>query len=180
MEKDLKPGRFLKERIVKEYTDRLKEASSFFITDFSGLTNKQLEELRAKLRETSTKYMIVKNSLCRIALKDVKIKDMDSMIDGACGLGLANGDPVSISKIFVDFSKKNDNLQLKGGYIDGELLNEQDIKELAQLPSREELLARLVMAINAPISGFVGVCSGMLKKLLYALNDIVNKKQEGK
>ena len=76
MEKDIKPGRFLKTCIVNEYTDKLKGSSSLFVTDFAGLTNKQIEELRSKLKVVSTKYLVINNSLCKAALKNLKLDNL--------------------------------------------------------------------------------------------------------
>jgi len=178
MEKDLKPGRFLKKSMLDEYADTLKDSSAMFVTDFGGVTNKELEELRNRLSPLSIKYLIVKNSLCRLALKDIKMDDLAGMINGSCALGYGNGDPVSVSKVFVEFIKNNKNLELKGGYVDGEVVGADTIKELAALPTREVLLARLVSCLNSPITGLVLACSGIVKKLLYALNDIIKKKEE--
>ncbi|NQT95305.1 MAG: 50S ribosomal protein L10 [Candidatus Omnitrophica bacterium] len=179
-EKDLKPGRFLKTRMVKEYADRFKGSPSIFVTEFSGLKNKELEELRKKLQPSATDYMIVKNALCKLALKDIKLEKIADMVDGACALGYSEGDPVLASKTLVEFAKANKSLILKGGYMDGAVITADTIKELASLPSREVLIARLVSSINAPISGLVGVFSGLLKKLLYAINEIIKKKDEAK
>ena len=180
MVKELKPGKFLKTRIIKEYERRLKGASSFFVTDFGGLTNREIEELKKKLKSASTKYLVVKNSLCRSALKEMKIESLSDMIEGSCAISYTDKDPVITSKVLVDFSKANEKFKLKGGYVDGQVLGIDTLKELALIPSREVLLTRLVSAMNSPIAGFVLVCSGIVKKFLYALNEIVKKKEENK
>ncbi len=180
MEKQLKPGRFLKTRIVKEYTDRLKDSSSLFVTDFTGLTNKQLEALRKKLKVASSSYLVINNSLCKTALRDLKLDSLVDLIDGSCAIGHTNNDPVATSKALVDFAKTNESFQVKGGYVDGGVIDVDTIKELAAMPSREVLIGRLLAAINSPIVGLVSVCSGVIKKLLYAINDIIRKKEEDK
>jgi len=179
-EKELKPGRFLKTQMVKEYADRFKDSPTIFVAEFGGLKNKEIEDLRKQLTPSSTDFMIVKNALCKIALRDLKMDTLADMVDGACALGYTEGDPVLASKVLVDFAKKNENLKLRGGYIDGEALTLDSIKELASLPGRDVLIARLVSAMNSPISGFVGACSGIIKKILYALNEIGKKKEETK
>lgn len=178
MEKELKPGRFLKKNMLDEYSQSLKGSSSCFVTDFGGLTNKELEDLRKKLNSLSTRYLVVKNSLFRLALKNLKMEGIADMVTGSCALGYGDGDPVSISKVLVQFINNNKNLKLKGGYIDGEIVGVDTIKELAALPSREALLARLVSCINSPVTGFISACSAIVRKLVYALNDIVKKKEE--
>ncbi|MFH1868267.1 MAG: 50S ribosomal protein L10 [Candidatus Omnitrophota bacterium] len=177
MEKELKPGKYLKTRMKDAYEDRLKGTSSLFITEFEGLTNKELEDLRSKLMPLSAKYLIVKNSLCRIVLDELKMGKVSELVEGSCALSYGKGDPVSISKLLVDFAKKNKNLKIKGGYVDGGDISADMVKELASLPGRDVLIARLVSCINSPISGLVSACSGIIKKFVYALNEISKKKE---
>lgn len=178
MAKELKPGKFLKTRIIKEYEQRLKGAKSFFVTDFGGLTNKEIEQLKNKLKSASTDYLVVKNSLCRSAFKEMKIDILSGMVEGSCAISYTDKDPVAVSKVLVDFSKTNEKFKLKGGYADGAILSLDTIRELASMPPREVLLARLVSAMNAPVTGLVTVCSGIVKKFLYAINEIIKKKKE--
>jgi len=180
MEKELKPGRFLKTCIIKEYADRLKDSSSLFVTDFKGLTNKQIEELRKKLKNVSSKYLVINNSLCKSALKDLKLEALADLVDGSCAISYTSSDPVATSKALVNFAKNNEHFQVKGGYVDGGVITVDTIRELAAMPSREVLLGRLVAAINSPITGMVSVCSGIIKKMLYVINDIIRKKEENK
>ncbi|MFC1807045.1 50S ribosomal protein L10 [Candidatus Omnitrophota bacterium] len=177
MEKELKPGKLIKNRLIQEYAERLTDVSLVFVTEFGGLTSKQIDDLRNKLRPFSARYLIVKNSLCRTALKGLNVSGVADLVDGACAISYGEGDPVSISKVLVDFAKKNNSLKLRGGYLDGKIISVDTIKELASLPSREVLLARLLSCMNSPISGLVSVCSGVIKKLLYALNEIAKKNQ---
>jgi large subunit ribosomal protein L10 len=180
MAKELKPGKFLKTRIIKEYEQRFKGAKTFFITDFTGLTNKEIEQLKNKLKTASTDYLVVKNSLCKSALKEMKIDNLSGMVEGSCAISYTDKDPVAVSKVLVDFSKTNEKFRLKGGYADGAVLSLDTIRELASMPSREVLLTRLVCAVNSPVTGFVSVCSGIVKKILYAINEIIKKKEENK
>ena len=176
MENQLKPGKLLKSKMLEEYTKRLKGCTTIFVTGFGGLTNREIESLRKKLKASAVKYLVVKNSLCKAALKDLKKDKLADMLEGFCGLTYGSGDPVSISKALVDYAKANEKLKLKGAYIDGEMVTAATIKELAALPSREVLLTRLVSAMNSPVSGFVSVCSGMIRKFVYALAEVARKK----
>jgi large subunit ribosomal protein L10 len=178
MTKELKPGKFLKTSIIKEYEKRFRGAKSFFVADFGGLTNREIERLKNKLKSASTDYIVVKNSLCRSALKEMKIEALPDMVEGSCAISYTDKDPVAASKVLVDFSKMNEKFKLKGGYTDGAVLSLDTIKELASMPSREVLLTRLVSAMNSPITGFVAVCSGVMKKVLYAINEIIKNKKE--
>ena len=176
MEKELKLGRTIKEHIVKEYVKMLKESESVFVTDFGGLTNKDMEDLKKRLRPVSAEYHIVKNSLYKIALKDSKLDGIAGMVGGSCALSYGRGDPVSISKILVNYARDNKNFKLRGAYIDGKIITQDVVKELAALPGRDILIARLLGSMNSPISGFVSACSGIITKFLYALNEIANVK----
>jgi large subunit ribosomal protein L10 len=178
MEKVSKLGRELKMHIVKEYTEKVKGSLSLFVTDFGGVTNKELEDLKKRLRGVSAKHLVVKNSLYKLALKDLKLDGISDTITGSCALSYGKGDPVSISKILVNFAKDNKNFKLRGAYIDGETITAGAIKELAALPGRDVLLAKLLGCLNSPISGFASVCSGIITKLLYALNEIAKTKEK--
>jgi large subunit ribosomal protein L10 len=178
MVKEIKPGRFLKTQMVKEYEKRFKGNSSFFVTDFNGLTNKQIEDLKKKLKSVSAQYIVVKKSLCKAAFHELKLDNLETMLEGACAVGYTDKDPVAASKVLVDFLKDNKEFLLRGGYIDGEAISLDTVKELAAMPTRDVLLARLVSAMNSPITGLVVTCSGVLKKLLYAFNGIIKKKEE--
>jgi len=180
MDKQLKPGKFLKSRMVDEYTQRLKDSQSLIVTNFGGLTNKEFEDLKRQMKPTSNEYFVIKNSLCKLALKNLKLDNLADMVDGACALSYGSGDAVSVSKALAGYAKSNEKFKLLGGYVDGEIVTADDILELAQLPGREVLLARLVGAINSPITGLVGVFSGVIKKLLYAIKEIANKKESNK
>ena len=139
-----------------------------------------VEDLKNKLKSAPAKYLVVKNSLCISALKEMHIDNLADMVEGSCAISYTDKDPVAASKILVDFSKANEKFKLKGGYADGEVLSLGTLKELASMPPREVLLARLVSAMNSPVTGFVTACSGIIKKFLYAINEIIKKKEENK
>ncbi|MFH1645257.1 MAG: 50S ribosomal protein L10, partial [Candidatus Omnitrophota bacterium] len=129
----LKPGRLLKDRILTEYYDRVNDSSFIFVTDFKSVSNKDLEELKKKLREASSKYVVIKNSLGKIALEKSELGNMSQFVSGTCGLSYGTGDAVSISKILVDFAKKMKEFTLRGGLVEGEVVDEKTIKYLATL-----------------------------------------------
>ena len=151
--------------------------SKTIASDCGALSSKEIEDLRAKLKKTSSNYLVVKNSLCKRAFSEIGIKGLDEHFEGTCGVTFGESDPVIASKVLVDFAKENEKRLLRGGYVDGEVIAKSGIKELASLPSRDALLARLVGSLNSPISGMVGVLSGVLRKFVYALNAIKDKKE---
>ncbi|MCM8782177.1 MAG: 50S ribosomal protein L10, partial [Candidatus Omnitrophica bacterium] len=152
-----KIGRVCKEYMVKALTEKLKNSSNIFVTNCTGLSVADLEKLRAILRPNKVSYVIVKNSLSRLALKNVKAEELAPLIEGTVGLALGGTDPILTSKALINFSKETDKLKVKGGILDGKLISEAEIKTLSALPPKEILLSILFGGMKAPISGFVNV-----------------------
>lgn len=177
MTEQLKPGKLLKKHMIDHVAGRLKGANNVFVTDCGSLNNKQIQDLRTKLRQASSNYVVVKNTLCLKAMERIKLKGIEDLITGTCGITYDSMDPVLTSKVLVDFLKENEKFQVKGGCIDGQVVSTSAIKEIASIPPREVLIARLIGSINSPISGIVGTLSGILRKFVYALNAIKDKKQ---
>ena len=114
--------------------------------------------------------------MCALAFKKIGAENLKDLLKGTCGVGVSKNDPVAVSKILVDFSKENEKFVLKGAYIDGIIVPAGTIKELAATPPKEVLLTKLVISLNSPISGIVCTLSGIVSKLVYALNSIKDKK----
>ena len=118
----------------------------------------------------------MKNSLGRKALGKGKFSALADSMTGACGIAFTNGDPVLSSKILVDFSKVNEGFKVQSGFIDGTVIGADQVKALANLPSREVLIARVVGGVQAPISRFVRVLSGTVRRIVTVLDAIAKKK----
>ncbi|MEI8176061.1 MAG: 50S ribosomal protein L10 [Candidatus Omnitrophota bacterium] len=176
-----KIGKICKEYMIEELTESLKASSSVFVTDCNGLSCGDLRKLRGSLKGANATYVVVKNSLGKIALKNAGDETLTPFCLGTVGLTLGGTDPVLTSKALLGFAKEFDKLKIKCGILDGKLLTAADIKELSQLPSREVLLARMCGGMKAPITGFVNVLHGTLAKIVYAVQAIKEKKEkEGK
>ena len=176
---DVKFGRRVKQLVISELVAKFKDSDSLFITECGKLTNKELEDLRKRLRKSSAKYLVVKNTMCSRAFAQIGLEKMRPLIKDRCGVGYDFKDPVATSKVFVDFNKENEKFSISGACIDGNVVDLKTVKELAAIPSREALLGRLAGALNSPISGMVGVLSGVIRKFVYAINAIKDKKQGG-
>jgi len=170
-------GSDVRQLMVKAIEKNLR-APYLFVTQYQGLSVKDLEELRQKLRPASSRYLVAKNSLSRIALKTLGFENLVSSVSGQTGFVIGENDPLAISKILVGYVKGHEALKLCGGVMDGELLTADRIREFAKLPPREVLIGKAVFLIKSPLSGLVGVLSGTVRKLLYALQEI-SKKIEG-
>ena len=171
-------GKLTKERMIKELISDIKERPNFFITNYMGSSVSDLDNVRKSLRPCSSTYFVVKNSILNVVLDQLKIEDAKSLVDGGVGVSLSGDDIIATTKALVNFSKTHEKFKIKGGYVDGKLISTEKIKEMAALPSKEVLLAQVVGGIKAPITGFVMVLSGIIRKFVYVVDAIKIKKGE--
>jgi large subunit ribosomal protein L10 len=159
----------LKKQVVSEITEKIKNAQSIIAVHYSGLTVEEVTKLRAQCREAGVDYCVLKNTLVRRALDDMDIHGWDDVLEGPTAYAFGTKDAVAPAKIICDFidKAKNDHMSVKIGLMGTEVMDVNAVKALASLPSREELLARLVGSLNSSIA-----------KLVYVL-DAVRKKQAG-
>lgn len=163
---------------VKNLEESLNNVKALFIADYSGLDVKSQQELREKVKEAGGELKVTKNTLLKIALKN-KGFDIDSMTESLEGQNitlLANSDAISPLKVIVEYAKNNEKPVIKAGFLGKEQLSLTSIKSLSELPSKSELLARLIGQIQAPVYGIVNVLTAPARNLVYALNAIKEKK----
>jgi large subunit ribosomal protein L10 len=170
-------SRVSKDLMISEIEKELKSRPAFFLTQHAAVPGLKMDKLRAKLRQTNTRYLAIKKSLGRKAFEKAKLAGFSDRMEGACGLVFSSGDPVLSSKILVDFAQENQAFKIHAGFVNGKTLEAAEIKVLASLPSREVLIARVVSGIQAPISRFVNVLSGNVRRIVTVLNAIAKKKQ---
>jgi len=172
-------GKLCKERMMEEVLLRFTNHPNFIITSFMGSSTSDLESLRRTLKKTSSNYFVVKNSILRLIFGKLKLEEDIAKIDGGMGISLCGDDPVATCNILVTFAKTHDKLKIKGGIVDGKRLSSDRIKELAGLPPKGILLARVVGGIKSPITGFVNTLSGVLRKFVYVVDAIKTSKEKG-
>lgn len=172
-------SRVSKDLIIKEIEKELKKGEPFFVARHDTVPATSLDKLRSKLRGSKTRYLVVKNTLGQKAFERAKLKEVADTIQGACGIAFTSGDPVGPSKVLVEFAKENESFKVQAGYMQGKLMSMDQIKVLASLPSREVLLAKVVGQMQAPISGFVNVLAGTLRKFVNVVDAIQKKKSQG-
>lgn len=165
-----------KKEAVQALAEKLKTAVSGVLVDYRGLTVEQDTELRNELRKAGVEYKVVKNTLTRFAAKETGYEDLDSFLHGPTSLALTYESPVAAAKVLTKFAKDHESLEIKAGFVDGKVVDLNQIKALAELPSREELIAKVLGGFNAPISGFANVLNANLKGLVVALNAIAEQK----
>ncbi|MEG0830900.1 MAG: 50S ribosomal protein L10, partial [Acidaminococcaceae bacterium] len=122
-------------------------------------------------------YVVVKNTLLRIAAQDAGIEGLDSYLEQNTAIAVAPEDPVAVAKIICDFAKANKVMKVKVGILDGKLISAEEIKALAELPPREVLLAKMLGSMQAPISGLANVLQGTIRKFVYALEAVRKAKE---
>jgi large subunit ribosomal protein L10 len=166
-----------KEQIVSELQKKLKEAKMGVLTSFSGMNVEKMEALRNELRKSNAEWKVVKNTLLRIASDGTDFSIMADHFKWPVAIALSYQDPVAPAKVLVEFAKKNPELEIKVGVLDQKLLTKNDLTVLAELPSREVLLGKLVSVMAAVPTSFVTVLSGVPRSFVLVLNAVSEKKQ---
>jgi len=165
-----------KEQLVTELTEKIKGATAFYYTDFTGLNVKKMTELRRRFRKAGVEYVVIKNSLAQRAVNESGLAG--SRLSGPTGVVIGK-DPVSAAKVLSDFAKENDQKPaVKGGMLDGKAIDTAQVKQLASLPSREQLLAELGAGFMSPMAAFAGAMNGLLYMFAGAL-DALKTQREG-
>ncbi|MFP5213011.1 MAG: 50S ribosomal protein L10 [Acidobacteriota bacterium] len=167
-----------KEQVVAELRDKLQRASAAILTDFKGLTVAQMTEFRDALAAEKIEYQVVKNTLMRIASQETGAEVLQPMLKGTCAVVIGYGDPAVPAKIVKKFNKTNDKLQIKAGALGNRLLTADQISALAELPPREELLAKLLGTLNAVPTSLVTVLSGVPRAFVGVLAALQRKREE--
>lgn len=166
-----------KEQVVSELQVKLKEANLGILTSFSKMNVEKMEALRKALRKSNAELKVVKNTLLNIAAKDTAFSILADHFKWPIAVVLSYKDPVEPSKALIDFAKKNPELEIKVGVLDGKLLDKSDITSLAELPSREVLLGKLVSVMAAVPTSLVTVLSGVPRNFVQVLNAYCDQKQ---
>jgi len=169
-----------KEKIVGELLERLKKSQAVFVVGYHGMDVPAMEQLRRNLRGIEGELKVAKNTLMRLALGQAGFPGEDHLLKGQNAFVFSYRDAVQVAKALADFAKKFPQLEVRGGFLGTRLLTVQDVQRLAELPSREELLARVVGGVAAPLVGLLGVLQGVLRNFVWVLKAIEEKKRTEK
>ncbi|OQX71218.1 50S ribosomal protein L10 [Candidatus Parcubacteria bacterium 4484_255] len=162
-----------KEEIINKLEKDLKGVKSLVFVDYYGLNVGEIEQLKKKLKEKSCKYIVAKKTLFNIVLKKIGLGHIDlTKIIGGLGLAYSLENEIMPIKVVFDFAKKNKDFNVRGGVLGKDFLDAEQTKALSLLPTRQELITKLLRAINAPISNFTYVLKGNLKGLVCILSNI--------
>ncbi|WP_405154064.1 50S ribosomal protein L10 [Paenibacillus sp. FSL K6-0108] len=143
-----------KQESVDAVTAKLRESATSVVVDYRGLNVAQVTELRKQLREAGIEFQVLKNSLLRRAAAAAELTELNEVLTGPSAIAFSVDDVVAPAKILNDFAKKNDALELKGAVVEGRVIGVQEVKALAELPSREGLLSMLLSVLQAPVRNF--------------------------
>ena len=163
--------------VVQEIQERLSKAQGAILTDYRGLTAGDMTVLRKQLRDAGVEYKVLKNTLAILAAEELGMQDLVPLLNGPTAFAFGYDDPVAPAKILSEFAKKSKNLEIKGGILEGKVLDPEGVKNLADLPSREVLLSRVLRGMQAPIAGMVNVLQGNIRNLVYAVEAVRKQKE---
>ncbi|QEN08572.1 50S ribosomal protein L10 [Oceanispirochaeta crateris] len=160
---------------VKALRDQFENVDSFFFTDYRGLTVEQVTELRTKLRAQNAEYHVIKNNLAKIAMKDLGNEGVNDLLVGPTAVALAHDEAGPVAKTLLDFAKDSP-VVMKGGFLDGSLFDLDGVVAFSKLPTRVELIAKLMGTMQAPVQNVALVLNGVTTKLVRTLAAVAEQK----
>ncbi|MFH1245120.1 MAG: 50S ribosomal protein L10 [Candidatus Omnitrophota bacterium] len=171
-----KLGIELKRIMAREIKEKLQNKDELFFSSFSGLAVDEQERLRRRLKDNKASFMVVKNRIAQKVFSQLQIEELSTFMQQMTAITVSSGDPVSISKILLEFAEKNEKFVVVGAYVGGQTLNRNSVKQLATIPAKEVLLAQIVRGIKSPISGLVNCLSATMRNFVVVLDKIREKK----
>ena len=166
-----------KKKVVDDLVENLSSAKVIVIADYRGITVEQDNVMRRDLSKAGVEYKVVKNTLTKLAVDQIGLKELDSCLKGPTSIAFSKNDIVAPAKILNEYSEKYGHVKLKAGVVEGKVINVDEIKALAKLPPKEVLLARVLGGLNAPLAGLVNVLNANIAGLARVLNAIAEKKE---
>jgi large subunit ribosomal protein L10 len=167
-----------KTAVVEEVRDRMQGSAATLLTEYRGLSVTALRELRVQLRETDAEYRVAKNTLIRLAAREAGLDVPDEVLTGPTAITFCAGDPVATAKVLRAFSRQNPALVIKGGILEGAVLSAEETLRLAELASREELLARIAGLFEAVVAMPARLAQANLTKMARLVAALIEKRQE--
>lgn len=161
-----------KQKIVEDLRKKIEKQKAIVFLDFTGLKAQNLLKIRKESKRKDCELKVAKKTLIQLVLKEGGIDADKKNLSGEVALGIGYKDEISPFKTFFDFTKENEKLKIIGGVFEGKIIEKEKAIALAQLPTREELLAKAVGSFRAPLSGLVGVLQGNLRNLIYVLTQL--------
>ncbi|SMP69825.1 50S ribosomal protein L10 [Anoxynatronum buryatiense] len=154
----------MKKAIVEEIADKFSKSTAAILFDYRGLTVEEVTELRKQFREAGVDYKVYKNTLVKRAIQEKGLSDFSELLDGPNAIAFSYDDPIIPAKIGSEFAKTHKSLELKAGIVEGAFLDEAKVNELASIPAREVLIAKLLGSLKAPVSNFAYLLQAVIDK----------------
>ena len=168
-----------KTETVNDLSQRMASAKSIVLADFPGLDVASVTQLRRSLRGASVDYRVVKNRLAKLAASDAGLSSLEEFFNGPTAMAFALDDPLEPVRVLQKFVDTGGSLAIKSGFMDGQVLSPEQVKDLASLPSKDELVGKLIGAGQAPMYGLVGVFNSLLRNLAGVVSAIEEAKRQG-
>ena len=168
----------LKKAVVADIREKFEKAHSVVLIDYRGLTVAEVTDLRNQCRAQGVEYVVLKNTMIRLAAQELGITGLDPHLNGPTAVAFGMKDAVAPAKVITDFIKKVKKTSVKCGVVDRTMIDAAGVQALSELPPKEVLIAKMMGSLNAPITGFVGVLSATLRSLVYAV-EAVRKQKAG-
>jgi len=162
--------------ILAQIKEDLTDVTAMWVVDYRGLTVKEIQQLRRNIRECGAVMKVYKNTLVHRALADMELANLDEILEGPSAFVFAGEDPVAAAKVLKDFAKGNQNMQIKGGMMDGEFVNAAQVEAIASLPSKEQLLGQIAGLISGMARGLAVSISGVSRGLAVATQAVAEQK----
>ena len=162
--------------MLQKVSESIESSKGVFVIDYRGLSVKEAQELRRELTANNAHMKVYKNNIVKIALEKAGLPTLDDVLVGTCACVFYDNDPVDAAKVIKETAKKLEKLEFLGGIADGKAVDAQEAKAIADLPSREELIAKFVGSISNPLNGIVRVCNGPAQGLVTALHAVEDQK----
>ena len=167
-----------KEAELEQLEKAFKGSDSAILVDYKGMSVPQVTELRRQIRNTRSKYLVVKNTLALRATRGTPLEAMSQHFEGPTAVAYNEDNPVALAKVLTAFAKANPNLVFKGAVVEGRAIEAKEIAAIAELPSREELVARLLFLIQSPLRRLVTVLNGPVRNLAGVVTQIAQQKSK--
>lgn len=166
-----------KQIIIQELKERFENSQAAVLADYRGLNVAEATKLRRRLREAGCQFKVVKNTLANLAAVQTGLEGLSPYLEGQVAIAFSN-DPVRPAKVLAEFIRETKKMEIKAGVLEGQVIDARGVRALADLPSREALLAKVLGGMQSPLYGFAGVLQGTLRSFVYAL-DAVRKLRAG-
>ena len=166
-----------KQEVVADLSAKLSRARCLYLTDFTGLDVAAITELRRRLTSAGVEYLVVKNTLARRALSGGPYEGLTEHLAGPNAFALSDADVVTAAKILTEFARERERPQIRAGAVEGRVVSIEEIRRIADLPPRDQLLAQVVGTMRAPIAGLVYTLSGLLSKFVRTVDAVRDDKQ---